>query len=394
MFGSWVSYEGFTGWLRTKGYEVLVEGALVCLVPRLDYPGLLEDAIADAIEYGRARCTRNSFNAVLLFIEHLVLIKSFPDWSVDHTELLPLILIPTHYSKDPRARYGDRALDDIYDEKFSVKKQSVEEPNETEQLNQHSDRHGNESKSDHNVDDGKGAKNGEQERDGEIKEGTNDNGVVENVEDGDVVDSDITDDEGTDDSGVVDNGEDEDVVDSEITDDEGTDASIKYSFMALVQFFEATTPDTLRPTQPNEARLPDEICEMVLRNVSDTKIYNTCLKVSRRFRRICQQRPLVMDNIAFLEPLADDPALFINGEKEDGIHGSQPLPDFLTVDVSSDRQMGVWFRSGNSGGNPLTSFIVAGNERHRRPFANCRVDFQRLYVPHPGADKAGKRKIS
>lgn len=59
---------------------------------------------------------------------------------------------------------------------------------------------------------------------------------------------------------------------------------------------------------------------MVLRNVSDTKTYNTCLKVSRRLRLIRQQRPLVMDNIAFLEPLADEPALFINGEKEDGIH--------------------------------------------------------------------------
>ena len=82
-----------------------------------------------------------------------------------------MILIPTHYSKEPRAGYGDRALDDFYDEKFSVKKQSVEQPNETdiEQLNQHSDRH--DSKSDHNVDDGKGAKNGEQERDGEIEEG-------------------------------------------------------------------------------------------------------------------------------------------------------------------------------------------------------------------------------
>ena len=350
-----------------KDTKYWFEDALVCLVPRLDHPGLLENAIADAIEYGRARCTRNSFNAVLLSIEHLVLITSFPDGSVDHTELLPLILIPTHYSKDPRAEYGDRALDDIYDERFSVKKQSVEEPNETEQLDQHSDRHG--SKSDHNIDDGKGAKNGEQERDGEIEEGTDDNGVVENVED-------------------------EDVVDSENTDDEGADVSIKNSFMALVQFFEATTFETLRPTQPNEARLAEEICEMVLRNVSDTKTYNKCLKVSRGFRLICQQRPLVMDNIAFLEPLADDPTLFINKEKEDGIHGHQTLPEFLAVDVSSDRQMGVLFRSGNGGGNPLTCFIVVGNERHRRSFANCRVEFQGLCVPPPGADKAGKPKIS
>ena len=225
-----------------KDTKYWFEGTLVCLVPRLDYLGLLENAIADAIEYGCARCTPNSFNEVLLSIEHLVLIKSFPNGSVDRTELLPLILIPTHYSKDPRARYGDRALDDFYDEKFSVKKQSVEEPNETEQLNQHSDRH--DSKSDHNADDGKGAKNREQERDGGVEQGTDDSSVVENVED-------------------------EYVVGSEITDDEGMDVSIKNSFMALVQFFEATTLETLRPTQPNEARLPEEICGMVLRNMSD-----------------------------------------------------------------------------------------------------------------------------
>ena len=56
--------------------------------------------------------------------------------------------------------------------------------------------------------------------------------------------------------------------------------------------------------------------------------------------------------------------------------------------------MAVWFRSGNDGGNPQTCLIIAGNERHRRSFANCRVDFQGLCVPLPGADKAGKRKIS
>ena len=193
---------------------------------------------------------------------------------------------------------------------------------------------------------------------------------------------------------MVENVEDEDVVGSETTDDEGTDVSIKNSFIALVQFFEATTLKTLRPTQPNEARLPKEICEMVLRNVSDTKTYNTCLKISSRFRLICQQRPLVMDNIAFLEPLADDPAYFINKAKEDVIHGPQPVPDFLAVDVSSDRQMGFWFRSGNGGGNPLTCLIIAGNAQHRRSFANCSVDFQGLCVPLPGADKAGKRKTS
>ena len=101
-----------------------------------------------------------------------------------------------------------------------------------------------------------------------------------------------------------------------------------------------------------------------------------------------------MDNIAFLEPLDDDPTYFINKAKEDVVHGPRPLPDFPAVDVSSDRQMGVWFRSGNGGGKSANMSYIAGNERHRRSFADCRVDSQGLCVPLPGADKAGKRKIS
>ena len=38
-------------------------------------------------------------------------------------------------------------------------------------------------------------------------------------------------------------------------------ASIRKSFMALIQFFEATTRETLRPTRRNEARPPEETCE-------------------------------------------------------------------------------------------------------------------------------------
>ena len=87
------------------------EGALICLVPRLNHPGILESAIADAVEYGRAHCTTNAFNVVLISIEHLALTRLFPDGTIDHTDVLPLILIKSHLSQDPRARYGDRALE-------------------------------------------------------------------------------------------------------------------------------------------------------------------------------------------------------------------------------------------------------------------------------------------
>ena len=297
-------------------------GALISLIPRLNYPGILEQAIADAVEYGRAQCTTSSFNAVLISIEHLVLIKSFPDGTVDHTEALPLIFITSHLSQDPQARYGDRALEAFYAAYYDRKRQKVKEP-----------------------------------------EGGSESEYTE-----------------------------EDV--------EGPspipvkDVSIKSTFMALVQFFEAITLESLRPAQLNEARLPDEICEMVLHNVSDIKTYNACLKVSRRFRLICQQRSLVMDNIIFQDPLPKDQASSSIQEKKDRKlrSGPQMPPDFVAVEVSSDRQTNVWLRSDNSHSDNLTCFAIAGHEWNRKTVVSQMICFQGLRVPLAGADEADKPK--
>ncbi len=54
---------------------------------------------------------------------------------------------------------------------------------------------------------------------------------------------------------------------------------------------EASVKQFFRPTQRNEARLMEKICQMVLRNVSDTKTYNSCRKFFRRFWLICNKDP-------------------------------------------------------------------------------------------------------
>lgn len=365
------------------------QGALVCLVPQLDYPGIMEKAIADAVDYGRDICTRNSFNAVLLSIEHLVLIKSLPDGSVDHTELLPLIPITTHVSKDPRARYGDQAIDAFYNAKFNSDNEDVEEPDtmDVEQPIRDSDQQYD--KSDYGGDDDEDTNS--QAKDHEAK-----------AEEEEVKDDDAQVEEGEAESDAEEAEEDED--DSGMDDEGGEDevdliqrtpvtvATIKSSFMALTQFFEATALETLRPTQLNEARLPEEICEMVLRNVSDIETYNSCLRVSRRFRLICQRRPLVMDDVVFLEPLPNDPASSVNKSEEEGTQGSPPASDFLAVEISSGRQMEVWLRSGR-GGDSLTCLIVVGNVWNRKTYIpNCGVRFQGLCLPTPWAEEAGERQ--
>lgn len=342
------------------------EGALVCLARHLDHPDILTKAIADVIEYGR-HSAGTSFNAVLISIEHVVLIKSLPDGSVDHTELLCLIPIAPHYSKDARARYGDQALDVFYDAKFLAKKRKAKELDEIDA--------------------------------GQLSKDTADSIMTD--EDEEEEEEEATTDGGDDES--------EDDIKLIVPRNPVTEAMIKQSFMALVQVFEATIRETLRPTQPNEARLPEEICQKVLRNVSDTKTYNSCLKVSRRFRLICQQRPLIMDNIVVLEPLPRDPASLLNQEKKEKsnpqpwrrrnnrVQGPPLPPDFLAVDLSSARHMDVWSNpddGSNSSSDTLTCLIVAGRELNRKSFAGDGVKFQGLCVPiPPEEDEADKRRM-
>ena len=356
------------------------EGALICLVPQLNYPGNLEAAIANAMEYGRANCTATSFNAILISIEHLVLIKSLPDGTVDHTELLPLFLIVYHLSKGARARYGHEMVDSFYRDIIKRRTKKSEQPDVKEpsqNLRQQDLR------DDGDTECGKGADATEENG----KRG--DNGAVTDTEpeDGAAFRNTENEEEPT-------ASDDKSIAEVErSTRVPVTEVSLKTTFMALIQFFEAITLETLRPSKPNEARLPDEVCGMVLRNVSDMKTYNACLKVSRSFRLFCQGRPLVMDNIVFLEPLPRKPALSVTQEKEKNTRDSQRPPDFLAVEVSSDRQMDVWLHLGRSNVEGLECFIVAGKELNRKTFAIPSVTFQGLHVPLPGADKAGKHLI-
>ena len=66
------------------------EGALICLVPRLDQPDVVIRAMADAVRYAKDCHGRTTFNAVLVSIIHFVRLKRFPDGSVEHTKALPL----------------------------------------------------------------------------------------------------------------------------------------------------------------------------------------------------------------------------------------------------------------------------------------------------------------
>ena len=89
------------------------EGALICLVPRLDQPDVVIKAMADAINYEKDCHGRTTFNAVLISIIHFVLLKRFPDGSVEHTKAQPLFNTKGDACKDARQKYDDVTLAEL-----------------------------------------------------------------------------------------------------------------------------------------------------------------------------------------------------------------------------------------------------------------------------------------
>ena len=98
-----------------------------------------------------------------------------------------------------------------------------------------------------------------------------------------------------------------------------------------------------------------------------------------------------MDNIVFLEPLPIDPASLLM-KKENSSRNLQSSPDFLAEEVSTTRQMDVWFNSRSRDGNVLICYVVAGCLRNRKSFTSPEIKFQGLDIPLPVIDQVGERE--
>lgn len=88
-------------------------GALIVLTSRLYEVGALDEGIDTVVRYQREKTPNRAINAILFSIEHIVLIKSFPDGEVQYTSVMPLFKIESHLSLDVRSRYTESYLDHL-----------------------------------------------------------------------------------------------------------------------------------------------------------------------------------------------------------------------------------------------------------------------------------------
>lgn len=96
--------EGFQPGSAPAASSYWFRGVLIRLESQLNQPDTVQQAIVLAVECGRRESQDSNFDAILLSIEHAVILRVFPD-RVEHTELLSLLRIPIHYTKSSLDRY-------------------------------------------------------------------------------------------------------------------------------------------------------------------------------------------------------------------------------------------------------------------------------------------------
>ena len=77
-----------------------LEGVLVVLTSQLFRPRAIEEGVSYVFRYLQGSHPMECVDAVLLSIEHVVLIHIKPNIEIQHTALLPLVLISNHFTRD------------------------------------------------------------------------------------------------------------------------------------------------------------------------------------------------------------------------------------------------------------------------------------------------------
>jgi len=126
--------EGFPPGSSPDSRMYWFDGTLIHLVAQLFHrPEVLIGAVACTVEYCQSQMPDQCVNAVLMSIEHIVLLRLYPGGRVERTELLPLFDIETHESMNASGRYCADFLDELQIRKGKAIKRREAEESQNEQ---------------------------------------------------------------------------------------------------------------------------------------------------------------------------------------------------------------------------------------------------------------------
>ena len=289
-----------------------LENVLVVLTAQLYLPGAANEGIERNVHYCNEGHSTEYVNAVLMSIEHIILVQVSPGGKVQRTNIMPLFIIENHLSMAVQHRYAKDYLGKLAaakDKKF-MKKEARK-----------------------------------QQRKAQAEGMLKNDGVDLRYGDEDDMDSD--DDE------MVSDGDKESALHA--TKVEG---DIESTFYALVHLFEAAACNLMSIARTTDGLLPNEIYTEIVKHVLDTETRDSLMKVSRFFRRICQEDLLLTEDM-----------IFTPSDASQGCDEAQKSPmRFEKYDIASGVQSQVDFsRAGglrDRGGDSLK--VAIGSEHGKK----------------------------
>ena len=290
-----------------------LENVLVVLTAQLYLPGAADEGIERIVHYCNEGHSTEYVNAVIMSIEHVILVHVSPGGNIQRTNIMPLFKIENHLSMAVQHRYAKAYLGKLAaakDKKFMKKEARKQRKAQAESM----------------------LKN---------------DGVDLHYGDEDDSEVDLDDDE------MVSGGNEESALHA--TKIEGDTRS---TFYALVHLFEAAACNPMSIAKTTDGLLPNEIYTEIVKHVLDTETRDSLMKVSRTFRRICQEDLLLTEDMIFT------PSDACQGCDEAQQHSMR----FEKYDIASGVQSQVdWKRAGgfrDRGGDSLK--VAIGTEHGKK----------------------------
>ena len=291
-----------------------LDGVLVMLTAQLFQPNAVHDGISCISGYCQENRPNDYVDAVLISIEHVVLIHVSPD-GIQHSPLLPLFDISNHLSMDVRDRYASWYLNGL-ERKMRDNKERREEENEDSDCFY-------------------------EEVDYEIEELSQYGNPA--------------------------------LYRTSVPQSEFNPVS---TFYALNQLFEAAARRHMPVASDCDGRFPTEIYAQILMHVTDTDTRDNCMEVSRTFRDLCQEQLFLSETLMIGPSEACKkpgyrPTSFDNIDL--AIHNSAP-EWFNMIDLLTNTETKVRFESAGRRrrrqrimDDPAPSWVVlVGSEHNKR----------------------------
>lgn len=223
----------------------------------IDWPEILNAAIVSVVEHCQKERPNQRVDAILMSIEHVVLMTVGSDGRVQRTELLPLFDIPAHTSMSASERYDEGEIKKLQkSKKIAIKRRETEDLQYRQKT---------------------------PIRHGRSAEDEPEKPSLETAE---------SDDEG---SHYIDEQTSWPAVGLRQPRVKEAEAG----FIALAFFLEASSRRHLPPSKTQQGIFPAELYRTILLNIDDVETHRACMQVSSNFRDMCQEDILMMNKFRF-----------------------------------------------------------------------------------------------